>query len=196
MARRGVAGTGPGANLGWLGILVLGLALAPLARPAPAAAQAAVDRASIRVTGFGGVSLRQGIDRLRLAEDVLSVSARLTLPRRSGLMPWVQAERFVRPDLDCTLPLACNERGWTALGGVTAPLSGRSNDTGPGVHPYLLAGIGWAFSEENRFAYTMGVGAAFPIFQWLAPSLEVRWEDLPGIRNVVMINLGLRLDLL
>ena len=107
----------------------------------------------------------------------------------------MQAERFVRPDFECSLPLVCNERGWTALAGVSAPLAGRSNDTEPGVHPYLLAGIGWAFSEENRFAYTMGVGAAFPIFRWFAPSLEVRWEDLPGIRNVVMINVGLRLDL-
>jgi hypothetical protein len=109
-----------------------------------------------------------------------------------GFQPWLQVERFVRPDFICTPPLPCNDAGWTALVGVTAPFF-RGDQAG--LNPYLLGGVGWAFSEENRFAYAMGLGFAFRVIPRLAPTLEFRWEDLPGIRNVVMVNLGLRVEL-
>lgn len=159
---------------------------------AHAAAQGGADRPAVRVTAYGGASLRDGVGGLRWAEDVLSTGVRLTYPRRVGYEPWLQAERFVRPDFDCTPPLACNDSGWTALAGVTARFVGGNE---PGVHPYLLAGVGWAFSEENRFAWTMGLGFAFQVIPRLAPTLEVRWEDLPGIQNVATVNLGLRVEL-
>ncbi len=37
---------------------------------------------------------------------------------------------------------------------------------------------------------------AVPLSGRIAPTLELRWEDLPGIRNVVMLNLGLIVDFL
>lgn len=160
----------------------------------PAAAQREPDEAAVRVTAYGGVSLREGLGGLRWAKDVASTSVRLTRPHRVGVQPWIQLERFVRPDFECLPSLACNDTGWTALVGMVAPFGGA--DTRPGVlHPYLLAGVGWAFSDENRFAYAMGLGAAFPVVRRFAPAVEIRWEDLPGIRNVVMVNLGLRVDL-
>jgi hypothetical protein len=164
-----------------------------MAAPQPAAAQG-YEPALVRVTGFGGVSLRQGITGFRIAEDVRSASVRVTWVR-SRLRPWVQAERFVRPALECQPPLTCNEDGWTALVGVSPAFSPGGADTGPGLHPYVTTAIGWAFAEQDQFAYLLGVGAALPITPWLAPSLEFRWEDLPGIRNVLMMTAGIRLDL-
>ncbi len=170
------------------GVLTTLAALVPL----PTLAQG-YEPALIRVTGYGGVSLREGITGFRFAEDVRSASVRVTW-LRSRLHPWLQAERFVRPGLECQPPLTCIENGWTALVGVS-PAFTAGADTEPGVHSYVTTAIGWAFAEEDRFAYLLGIGAAFPITPWLAPSLEFRYEDLPGIRNVLMMNLGIRLDL-
>jgi hypothetical protein len=167
---------------------VLFMALGPGA--APVAAQAR-DAPAIRFSAFAGASLREAVTGPRFAEDVLSGSFRVTY-LRPQLRPWIQVERFVRPELECQPPLTCSEEGWTALAGVTAT-SGR-RDTRPGLHVHLMAGIGWAFAEEERLVYALGVGAAYPLTPWLAPSLEFRWEDLPGIRNVFMINAGIRLD--
>ncbi|MFO7895244.1 MAG: hypothetical protein R6U63_16140 [Longimicrobiales bacterium] len=174
---------------------VLGLALVLAAVFWPAAAHGQTpDPAAIRVSAFGGVSFRDGLTGLNVAKDVQSLSVRLTLPRQTEIQPWVQGEYFVRPDFECLSALPCSDAGWTALAGVTAPIS-TSGDTDPGVHPYLLAGVGWAFSAEDRFAYVLGVGLAMVVTHRVAPSLEFRWEDLPGIRNVLMVDLGLRLDL-
>lgn len=165
---------------------------------APAAAQRSGrlvqggETGAIRVSGFAAGSWRGGPGGLRLAEDVLSVSGRFTLAR-FGFQPWIQGEYFTRPDLQCLPGVPCNDDGWTVLAGVVAPLSVR--DTQPGLHLYLLGGIGWAFSAENRFTYLMGLGGAYAVTRRIAPSMEVRWEDPPGIKNVVMVNLGLRLDL-
>lgn len=172
--------------------VLLGLALGPLTPPAAAQAQT-FDRPTIRVAGFGGASLRQGLTGLAIAEHALTVSGRLTWLRR-GFRPWVQGEYFTRPGLECPGGIVCNEDGWTALVGVAAPLSARS-DFQPGVHPYLLGGVGWAFSVENQFSYLFGVGAAFAFTRRIAPSLEIRWEDFPALTNVVMLTLGLRIDL-
>lgn len=174
-------------------VLGLALALAVLAWPAAAHGQAP-DPPAIRVSAFGGVSFRDGPTGLRVAQDVQSLSARVTLPRQTGLQPWVQGEYFVRPDFECLPTLPCNDAGWTALAGVTAPASVHG-DTHRGAHAYLLAGVGWAFSAEDRFAYVLGLGLAVVVTHRVAPSLEIRWEDLPGIRNVLMVDLGLRLDL-
>lgn len=174
-------------------VLGLALTLAVVAWPAAAHGQTP-DPAAIRVSAFGGFSFREGITGLNVAKDVQSLSARLTLPRQTGLQPWVQGEYFVRPGFECLPTLPCNDAGWTALAGVTASASVQ-DDTEPGVHPYLLAGVGWAFSAEDRFAYVLGLGLAVVVTHRVAPSLEFRWEDLPGIRNVLMVDLGLRLDL-
>ena len=150
------------------------------------------DRPVVRLTPFVGGSLRERPDGLGLADDVRSLSLRATLPRR-GFQPWAQIEAFSRPNLECPAGIPCNTEGWTALVGVVAPIT--PNDLEPGAHPYFLGGVGWAFSEEDQFAYTVGAGVALALTRRLAPSAEVRWEELPGIRNVVMLNLGLRIDL-
>ncbi|MGK7310753.1 MAG: hypothetical protein ACN0LA_00805 [Candidatus Longimicrobiales bacterium M2_2A_002] len=168
------------------------LAAVLLVAAAPASAQA-VDPGAIRVSVFGGGSVREGLSGLGIAQDVLSLSARVTLPFQGRLQPWVQGELFTRPDLECPQTLECNTDGVTVLAGVVAPVT--AADAEPGLHPYFLGGIGWAFSEEDRFAYLLGIGGAFAFSRRIAPSLEVRWEDLPGIRNVMMVNLGVRLDL-
>ncbi|MDX1673804.1 MAG: hypothetical protein R3314_03285 [Longimicrobiales bacterium] len=161
---------------------------------APAEAQDAPtdDGPIVRLSTFVGGSLRERPDGLGLADDVLSASVRATLPRR-GFQPWAQVEAFRRPNLACPAGIPCNTEGWTALAGVVAPIT--PNDMEPGAHPYFLAGIGWAFSEESQFAYTLGAGVGLALTRRVAPSAEVRWEELPGIRNVVMLNLGLRVDL-
>ena len=163
-----------------------------LAGGGPVAAQDG-DRATVRVSGFAAASVREGVTGLRFAEDVLTYSARLTLPYQSAYQPWVQAGLFTRPELECPPGLTCSTEGVTVLAGVVAPLS--RDDTGPGAHPYFLGGVGWAFAEEDRFAYVLGLGGAYAVSGRVAPSVEVRWEDLPGIRNVMMVSLGLRLDL-
>ena len=168
--------------------------LAVLVAAGPAEAQDVPpdDRPIVRLTPLVGGSMRERPDGLAFADDVRSVSVRATLPRR-GLQPWVQIEAFRRPILVCQTGIPCNTEGWTALAGVVAPIS--PNDMEPGVHPYFLGGIGWAFSEESQYAYTLGAGVAVALTRRVAPSAEVRWEDLPGIRNVMMLNLGLRVDL-
>lgn len=157
-----------------------------------AAAQEPGERAALRVSGFVAGSLREGPAGFGVARDVVSFSARLMLPR-AGPQPWAQVSGFRRPDLECLAGVPCNEDGWTALVGVVQPLS--PDDTRPGLNPYLIGGIGYAFSAEDRFSYVFGIGAAFPFDRRVAPSVELRWEDLPGIRNVLMVNIGLRLDL-
>lgn len=157
---------------------------------APAAAQED-DRATLRLSGFVAGSLREGPAGFGVARDVRSFTVRLTVPRL-GLQPWAQVGGFYRPDFECIAGVPCNDEGWTALVGVVGPLS--PDDTRPGVQPYLVGGIGAAFSEEDQFAYILGIGASVPLNPRVAPSVELRWEDLPGITNVLMVNLGLRLD--
>lgn len=172
---------------------ILGLAaVLVLAGGAPAAAQTP-EGPALRVRVLAGGSVRQKPTRIAIAEDVRTLAARLTLPRQARLQPWIQAQAFTRPRLVCPETLACNTDGWTALIGVTAPFS--ADDLEPGVHSHLVAGIGWGFSEQDRFAYLFGGGMTFAVIPRLAPTLEVRWEDFPGIQNVIMVNLGLRIDL-
>lgn len=169
------------------------MALMALARPAPASAQRIDRQGLVRVSAFAAGSFREGPTGFGVARDVVSYSLRLTLPRGAGMHPWLQAGWFVRPDLECPADLTCNTEGWTARGGVTLPLS--TDDTRPGLHPYLLAGIGMAFSEEDELSWLFGFGTALALTPRLAPALELHWDQLPGIRNVLMLNLGLRIGL-
>ena len=150
------------------------------------------DPSLVRVSAFAAASLREGPTGLGVGRDVLSVTARVTWPRR-GIQPWAQVGAFTRPNLSCLPGLRCNSEGWTALAGVALPFS--RDDTQPGVQSYLLGGVGVGVSEETTAAYLVGVGSSLVILPRVAPSLEVRWEHLPGIRNVVMLNLGVRIDL-
>lgn len=167
-------------------------ALVLAAYPTLAAAQGDDEPATVRVSAFVAGSLREGPSGFGVARDVRSYSARVTLPW-PGLQPWAQLGGFYRPDYECLAEVPCNDEGWTALVGVVQSLS--PDDTRPGLNPYLVGGIGAAFSEEDQFAYILGIGAAYPFNRRVAPSVELRWEDLPGITNVLMVNLGLRFDL-
>ncbi len=148
---------------------------------------------ALRVTGMVGGSLRDGLNGFGVARDVVNFSVRLSLPKGLGIQPWVQAGGFNRPDLICEAALPCNTEGWTLRGGVALPFS--PDDSRPGVHPYMIGGIGAAFAEEDTFSWLLGIGTSYSLTPRLAPVFELRWEDLPGIRNVLMLNLGLRLDL-
>lgn len=167
-----------------------------LAAASPVAAQYEEVRPTglgLRVSGFAAGSLREGPDGIRLAKDVRSLTARITLVRPLSYQPFLQYERYGRPDLPCVAGFPCNDQGWIGLVGVTLPLT--YGEDRPGLHPYAIAGIGWVFSDENKFTYQLGAGFALAFTRWFAPSLEFRWEDLPSLRNVVMVHLGLRLTL-
>lgn len=166
--------------------------VAATALPATHAAGQQSDHPAFRVSVFGAGSLRDSPTGFRVARDVISYSVRFTLPRRASFHPWVQAGRFERPELDCRPGIPCNDDGWTVHGGVALPLSVDDTRGGPNVH--LLTGLGAAFSAEDRFSYALGFGLSYPVARW-APSGELVWVDLPGIRNVMMLNLGLRVDL-
>ena len=169
-------------------------ALMALACVAPSSAQRIDGQGRVRMSAFAAGSFREGPDGFGVARDVVSYSLRLTLPRGMGLHPWVQAGRFIRPDLECPADLTCNADGWTARGGVTLPLS--TDDTRPGFHPYLVGGIGMAFSEQDELSWLFGFGSALALTPRIAPAVELYWDQLPGIRNVLMLSLGLRISLL
>lgn len=168
-------------------------ALAVMVGSVPAAAQEPSEAALVRTSAFVAGSLREGLDGFGVARDVRSLSFRVAVPRRQAMQPWLQLGRFVRPDLECPQGVACNVDGWTALVGAVFPLS--ADATRPGVHPHLVGGVGGAFSAQDKLVYLLGVGAAVPLAPRVAPVIEFRWEDLPGIRNVLMATFGLRVDL-
>lgn len=168
-------------------------ALLMLAGPAPIRAQGIDRQGLVRVSAFVGGSFRDSPAGFGVARDVVSYSLRLSLPRGAGMHPWLQAGRFVRPDLECPAELTCNTEGWTARVGVTLPLS--TDDTRPGLHPYLVGGIGMAFAEEDELSWLVGFGTALALTPRVAPVLELHWDQLPGIRNVLMLNVGLRIGL-
>lgn len=171
-----------------LAALVVGTAVCAT----PASAQRADEAAGVRVSGFAAVSFREGLDGVRVARDVLTASARVELPR---LLPrlWAQADLFERPQLDCSPEITCNREGLALFVGGTLPLS--LDDTRRGVHPYGLGAAGVGFSAETTLAYIVGFGAAIVPTDRVAFSAEARFETLPGIRNILMANLGVRLDL-
>jgi hypothetical protein len=169
-------------------------ALAVLAGPEAGSAQRMGSGTGLRVTGLVGGSFQDSPTAgLGLARDVVSYSLRLSLRRGNGIQPWVQGGWFTRPDLVCPADLVCSSEGWTLRGGAVMPFF--PDDTRPGVQPYLLAGLGGAFSERNRFSVLLGIGAAVPLTRWFAPVVELQWDQLPEISNVLMVNLGLRIDL-
>lgn len=168
-------------------------ALAVLTWPETGSAQRPGSGTGLRVTGLVGGSFREGPSGFGVARDVVTYSVRLSLRRGMGLQPWVQAGGFTRPDLTCLPDLPCSSEGWTLRGGVVLPFS--PDDTRPGVQPYLVGGLGGAFSEQDRFSVALGIGVAVPLAPWFAPVVELQWDQLPGISNVLMVNLGLRIDL-
>lgn len=168
------------------------IALMALAWPDVGSAQRPGSGTGLRITGLVGGSVREGPAGFGLARDVVSYGARLTLRRGMGIQPWVQVGGFTRPDLVCPDNLTCNSHGWTVRGGVALPFS--PNDTRPGIQPYLLGGLGWGFSEQNKFSVLLGIGFAAPLTPWFAPVVELQWVQLPGTTNILMVNLGLRLD--
>lgn len=174
-------------------LMVVAMALAALVAPEAGSAQRPGSGTGIRVTGLAGGSFREGPSGFGLARDVVTYSLRLSLRSGLGFQPWIQAGQFTRPDLVCPSALPCSSEGWHLRGGVVLPFS--PDDTGPGVHLYLLGGLGGAFSEQDRFSVVLGIGGSVPLTPWFAPVVEVHWDQLPGISNVVMANLGVRIDL-
>ena len=146
-----------------------------------------------RVNVFAGGSLRQSPAGFGIGREVRSLSVRVVWPRQEAMQPWLRGMWFVRPEVECVPSLPCVTEGWSVLGGVVMPLT--EADTRPGVHPYFVLGAGWAFASEDRFAYVAGLGTAVALTPWVAPIVEFRYEHLPGLENVLMLNLGVRLDL-
>lgn len=179
--------------------VLVGFLLGPLllAAAGPAAAQRRGgdgDPPRALLAAWSGLSLREGQTEFRFAEDVIEVGARLTLNREWAFKPWVQVDWFTRPELTCLEGFPCNDDGIVLRGGLTLPIS--DDDTRPGVHPRLLAGVGVGISDETELAYMLGFGAAWSLHPRLAPVFEFRWERVPGFRNVAILGIGLRLGLL
>ena len=168
-------------------------AMASLAWPAEGAAQVVDGDASVRVWTFAAGSLREGPSGFGFARDVVSYSLRVSLPRGADVQPWVQAGWFERPDLECPAGAVCNLDGWTARAGVILPFS--TDDTRPGLHSYLVGGIVMAFATEDELSWLLGLGMTLTVTPSFAPAVELHWDQLPGIRNVLMINLGARISL-
>lgn len=173
------------------------LVLVGLILPGPLAGQGreAEGHPLFFVTGSGGLSIREGQATLRFAEDLRELGGRITLYLPRAVLPWIQVDRFTRPDLFCPGGAECYPEGTLLRAGFTLPVT--EDDLAPGVHPRLVAGIGAAFTEGHTgFSYLLGVGVAWPLHPRLAPTAEVRWERLPGLRNIVMLNAGLRVGIL
>jgi hypothetical protein len=166
--------------------------LALVVAAGPATAQQDDDPA-VWVSAFAAGSLREGLTGFRVARDVVGGSVRLTALRDGALQPWLQADAFRRPDLECVEDLPCNDDGWLARVGATVSLSAE-NDR-PGLQPHLLGGMGAGFSEETEFSYLLGFGVGWLVSPRLTPLLEFRWERIPGLRNVFMLNGGIRIGL-
>ncbi len=159
-----------------------------LATAAPLAAQRPEPR--FQVTPFAGISVRESGTGLRIGDDVVAYGLRAVLPG-SGFQPWLEVGGFQRPELECVEYLACNDAGWVVRSGAMAVVSAAPGR--PGVHPRLVGGIGVAFSEETTFSHILGIGVAWRLNPWLAPTLDFRWERLPRI-DILLVDLGLRVD--
>lgn len=177
----------PIALLGWA------VAFAALASDAAAAQEEEARVPTVRLAAWAGFSLREGQATLRFADDLVEFGARLAWDRGAALHPWVQIDRFERPDLNCVPGIPCNADGLLLRGGVLVPLS--EDHTTPGLHPSLLAGIGAGFSTETELAYLLGFGLAWRLHPRLAPGFEARWERVPGLRAVAVVAAGLELGL-
>lgn len=171
--------------------------MAALAAGAMAASGQASDEPDgprVLVTGWSGFSMQEGQQTFRFAEDLLLFGVRASLHRRAAARPWVQVDRFTRPDLVCPAGIPCNESGFLVRAGVTIPFT--EDDTSPGFHPRFVAGVGAGFSEEIELAYLLGLGGAWTLHPRLAPVFEVRWERVPGLINTLVLGLGLRVGIL
>lgn len=170
------------------------LAVVGAAPPSPAAAQEDRSAPRLLVTGWSGFSMREGQRAPRVGDDLVAFGARVTVHRRMAPNPWVQVDRFRRPDLQCLPDAPCNDTGIAARAGVMLPLS--EDDTAPGLHPRLIGGLGVGVSAETTLAYMLGIGAAWGLHPRLAPVFEARWERIPGVRAIFVIGLGLRTGIL
>ena len=174
-------------------LIAAAAALAVLAMPASGQRSVDADRPTIALTGWGGVSIREGQSSFRFAEDLRTYGIRVALTR-FGVHPWVQADRFVRPDLVCPGVGDCATEGFLFRAGATLPLVVDPDE--PGLQPRLVSGIGLSLADDRtRFSYLLGIGATWVLHPRLAPAFEVRWERVPGLRNVVMLNAGMRFGL-
>jgi hypothetical protein len=174
----------------------LALLILASAAPAPAAGQRARgegDPPRVSLAAWSGFSMRDSPTGFRFADDLIELGGRLTLDLGRTLRPWVQADRFTRPELSCVEGFACNDAGTILRAGLTLPLT--EDDTRPGVHPRLVAGAGVGWSAETEFAYLLGFGAAWSLHPRLAPVFEARWEQVPGFRNIAILAIGLRVGL-
>lgn len=167
--------------------------------PSPAQAQTGEDDDGpprVLVTATSGFSIREGQRTIRFADDLVEIGGRVTLNREHAARPWVQVDYFRRPDLSCVdEQLACNTDGVAVRGGFTLPMSD-DEFRGRGVHPRLFAGLGAGFSQETELSYLFGFGVAWTLHPRLAPTFDLRWERVPGLRSVVMLGAGLRLGIL
>lgn len=148
----------------------------------------------VLVTAWSGFSMQEGQRTFRFADDLITFGARVTLRRQAAPGGWVQVDHFSRPDFVCAEELTCNDRGLLARAGISLPFT--EDDTRPGFHPRLVAGVGAGFTEQIGLSYLLGLGAAWSLHPRLAPVFEVRWERVPGLSNMLMLGLGIRAGLL
>lgn len=170
------------------------LAAGSLLLPGRAVAQEEVIGPLIQLTGWGGVSLREGAQSLRVGKDYVAFGLRATWWRGGAVRPWLQGDRFERPELVCVAGLPCSDQGWLVRAGIVVPFS--DDDSIRGVHPYLAAGMGAGFGDDTIFAYMGGIGIHWTVTPRVAPSAEFRFERVPGLRFIYTLNGGIRIGLL
>lgn len=146
----------------------------------------------LAVSALGAFSMTNGSRGPSVGGDMLGYGLRVTLTDWLDLQPWVGTGRFTRPDFECLPDLPCTREGWLLRGGLELPLSRDPRE--PGLHGAFLGGAGAAFADEPSFTYFVGLGFHWREIPRLAPTAEVRWEQIGGI-TLAMLGLGLRVDL-
>lgn len=172
-----------------VGLTIITL-LASAAIPRPMQGQEAPS-ARFHITAETGFSVQDGFQGVRFGRDLVSYGLRATAARWR-LHPWIDGARFTRPAFECVSGVACNDSGWLARVGVSAPLGGDS--PGEGVGAEARTGVGASFAEDTSLSYLVGLTFLWRGVPRITPGLELRWEHSAGI-NLTMIGARIGIEL-
>jgi len=164
-------------------LAALALAL-PMLAPVGGAAQSPL----LRLTGTTGWGFATSIGR---HTDTRTTTLRLEVPVARGIAPWVSWA-------DYSLKLACNP-------GSGCPIDGHIWLAGLMVGPparerqplriHLGFGLGeWRSAEDHGFARSTIFGLSLDVFPVVSPTVEVRWDKFPLVRDQGVLALGLQLS--
>lgn len=139
-----------------------------------------------------GPSLRQTPLDTKFGE-VLGADARVGMPLKYGLEPWISgAVARSRIACDTTAGASCSRVEKRLLGGLLYHAGG---DAGPdrGTGPYVGAGLGvQSFRGASGLAHTIILGLPVGGTRRLSPLFELRVESHEALKDVLMITFGAR----